>query len=157
MHDSIYQPTDLTTAKRREFIDAAKTGRAHLRDSDGTGIVALPARELELLDQLAAWSSELRRLDELLESGAALTVQRLDRLAWLRVFDAEDIRAFADEMQETLIIAMSDRDPDLIKEVERAWRTTASEIEDPLRREALTSGFDVRNFRDAAEVESNES
>lgn len=157
MHDSIYQPTDLAGTKRREFIEAAKTGRAQLRDSDGTSIVALPARELKLLDELARWSSEIRRLYELLGSGAPLTVSRLDQLAWLRVFEPEDIRAFADEMQEALIVAMADRDPDLIEEVERAWRITASEVEDPLRRAALTSRFDIQDYRDAAEVEGNEN
>ncbi|MGH8009314.1 MAG: hypothetical protein ACREQ3_20180 [Candidatus Binatia bacterium] len=145
----IFQPTDLAGSKRREFLDAAKAGRARLRDSDGTSIVALPESELELLDQLAHWSAEHRRLTSLLDAGGPLTVAALGSLAWIRALDRDDQIAFADELQEVLILAMSMHDASSIPEVVHAWRVTASELEDPARRDVLLGRFDQQNYTDA--------
>ena len=157
MRDKIFQASDLTGAKRREFLEVAKVGRAHLRYTDGTGIVALPERELELLEQIAYWSAELRRISSLIDSGEPITVVRLDRLAWLRVFERDDMRLFVEELEDALIAATADHNVGIIEEVEQAWRVTAAQLEDPLRREVLTSRFDSRNFRDAVEGESDGS
>lgn len=154
MPDVIFQASDLRGAKRREFLDAAKSGRAQLRDTDGRSIVALPAGDLEVLEQLAHWSAEHRRLVGLLESDETLSVRALGALAWLRAFDRDDIRAFVDELQEVLIIAMADNDASPIREVIHAWRVTAAELEDPARREVLTGRFDPRNFDDAVDPET---
>ncbi|GIJ00337.1 hypothetical protein CLV28_0065 [Sediminihabitans luteus] len=149
MPDVIFQASDLTNTKRRQFLDAAKTGRAHLRDADGTSIVALPASDLEVLEQLAHWSAEHRRLVQLVDAGGQLGVATLGSLAWLRAFDRDDMRAFAEELQETLIIAMADNDAAPIREVVRAWRVTASQLEDPVRRAVLTGRFDPLSYVDA--------
>jgi hypothetical protein len=145
----IFQPTDLVGSKRRAFLDAAKAGRARLRDSDGTSIVALPEAELDALDLVATWSAEHHRLVTLLAKNRLLTVLDLDSLAWLHVLDRDDQQAFADELQEALVLAMSMHDGAPVRDAVHAWRVTASELADPVRREVLLGRFDERNFLDA--------
>ena len=152
----IYQPTDLVGSKRRAFLDAAKSGRARLRDSDGTSIVALPEAELDALDLIATWSFEHRRLIALLAQNRVLTVIDLGSLAWLHVFDRDDQQAFADELQEALVLAMSAHDGAPIRDAVHAWRVTAGELSDPVRREVLLGRFDKRNFVDADHDLDNE-
>ena len=95
------------TPKRREFLEAAKHGRARLRDSDGISIVALPETELEALDAIAQWSANHQRLTALLAANRRLTATDLGPLAWLRAFDREDQLEFCDELQDSLIHAIS--------------------------------------------------
>ena len=146
----IYQPTDLAGSKRREFLDAAKAGRARLRDSDGTSIVALAESELDALDLVATWSWERERLVTLL-AGAdrPLTAVELGNLAWLHVLERGDQLAFAAELHEALVLAMSRRDGVPVRETVHAWQVTTAELEDPERRAVLLGGSDQRDFVDA--------
>jgi len=146
----IFQPTDLVGSKRRAFLDAAKTGRARLRDSDGTSIVALAESELDMLDLVATWSWERDRLVCLLSThDASLTTLELGSLAWLHRLDREDQLAFAAELQESLVLAMSRRDGAPVRETVHAWQVTAAELDDPMRRDVLLGGLDERDFVDA--------
>lgn len=146
----IFQPTDLVGPKRRAFLDAAKTGRARLRDSDGTSIVALAESELEALDLVATWSGERTRLISLLEQlDRPATTMELGSLAWLHGLDREDQVAFVTELQESLVLAMARRDAAPIRETVHAWQVTAAELDDPARRDVLLGRFDERNYVDA--------
>ncbi|WP_141372265.1 hypothetical protein [Cellulomonas cellasea] len=147
----IFQASDLAGTKRREFLDAAREGRAHIRDTDGTDLVTLRAHELGVLDDLAYWSNQQRRLALLLGRAEIPSVVDLGDLAWLRVFDAEDMRAFVDELQNCLIAAFADNDSALIHEAVKAWRVTAQQAEDPLRRAVLTGRHDPSDFREGGE------
>ncbi|MBN9375634.1 MAG: hypothetical protein J0I40_09635 [Cellulomonas sp.] len=146
--DMIYQASDLAT-RRREFINAARDGRAHLRDTDGTELVALRAGELEVLDGLAFWSGQHRRLERLLRDVEAPNVEQLGDLAWLRVFDRDDLVAFVEELYECLIAATADRNLAVLLEAVDAWRATAQQLEDPLRRSVLLARHDPSDFVDA--------
>jgi len=146
----IYQPTDLVGGKRRAFLDAAKTGRARLRDSDGTSIVALSEAELNALDLVATWSDERDRLAALLAThDRALTTLELGSLAWLHSLDRDDQLAFVAELREALVLALSRRDGAPIRETVRAWRVTAAELDDPVRRQVLLGRFDARDYVEA--------
>lgn len=146
----IFQPTDLVGSKRRAFLDAAKNGRARLRDSDGTSIVALSEAELEALDLIAVWSGERDRLFRmLLASEHPLTTLELGSLAWLHSLDREDQFVFATELREALTLALSRRDGAPIRDTVHAWQVTATEMEDPSRRTILLHGFDEKEFVDA--------
>jgi hypothetical protein len=135
--DVIFQATDLAQ-RRTEFLDAARQGMARLRDRDGTSLVMLPERRLQLLEELRKWSSAHMRLERLLaRADFKPTIENLGDLAWLRVFDHEDLREFADELNDALIAADSDEDPSVLDECLRAWKTTARQLEDPLRRSVL--------------------
>lgn len=148
--DVIYQATDLSGSKRREFLDAARAGRAHLRDTDGTDIVALRARDLDVLEQIAYWSAQHGRIARVVRDGHEPTVEQLGDLAWLRVFDHADMVAFLDELYDCLIAASADRDLAVLQQAVDAWRVTARQLDDPLRRSALLDRFASSNFLDAS-------
>ena len=145
----IYQPTDLAGAKRRAFLDAAKQGRARLRDSDGTSIVALAESELDALDLIATWSGERDRLVGLLAEKRPLTVLDWGSLAWLGNLSRDDQSEFAAELQDSLILAMSRRDGAPIRDTVHAWQVTAAELADPERRRVLLGNASDRDLVDA--------
>ncbi|MEU7000280.1 hypothetical protein [Nonomuraea sp. NPDC046570] len=136
MADMIFQASDLAT-KRTEVLDAARDGLARLRDKDGTSLVMLPERRLRLLEEIARWSRAHMRLEHLLRREVAPDVGELGDLAWLRAFDVDDLREFVDELHDALLAASSDEDPTALDEVIKAWRITARQLEDPLRRSIL--------------------
>nr|WBO79309.1 hypothetical protein SBE_003003 [Streptomyces sp. SBE_14.2] len=136
--DVIFQSSDLATQRRTEFLSAARNGLARLRDKNGTSLVMLPERHLQLLEELRTWSSVHLRLERLLtRPDFRPTVYDLGDLAWLRVFDCEDLREFAEELGEAIVAADSDNDTAVLHECLDAWKTTARQLEDPLRRNVL--------------------
>jgi hypothetical protein len=149
----IFQPTDLAGGRRTEFLAAARGGLARLRDKDGTSLVMLPERQLELLEALRNWTFLCLRLDEIVAAGKRPTVKELGSLAWLRVFELSDLREFTAEFHEALIAANSDDNVAPVVETLDAWRRTARQLEDPLRRSIL---LEDRNITDFVEVERPE-
>jgi hypothetical protein len=145
MSNVIYQASDLAT-QRVDFLNAARSGRARLRDKDGTSLVMLPEQQLEVLEQYASWSQVHLRLSGLINSGRRLSVSELGDLAWLRVFDREDLQEFADELHSSLIAGLSDKDLRPVEETIAAWKTTARQLEDPLRRSVLLATHDEAEF-----------
>jgi len=135
--DVIFQSTDLAQ-RRTEFLEAARSGMARLRDKDGTSLVMVPESHLQLLLELRKWSSVSTRLERYLSRpDFKPTVQSLGDLAWLRVFDCEDLREFADELNDAIIAADSDNDLAVLEQCLHAWKATARQLEDPLRRSVL--------------------
>jgi hypothetical protein len=139
--ETIFLPSDLAGTKRLAFLQAAREGVARIRDKDGTSLVALPESQVRGLRLVAEWSGHLLRLQDLLARDGQPTVSELGDLAWLRVFDRDDLREFADELHQVLIASISDESAEALTEAIRAWRVTAKEIEDPLRRSVLTGEF----------------
>lgn len=138
MSDIVYQASDLTGTKRVDFINEARHGRARLRATDGTSLVMLPESKLDLLEALARWGEAHVRLSTLLRrSTGTLTTAALGELAWLRSFDREDIEEFLDELRDALIAAKADEDTEVLDECLHAWRVTARQLADPLRRSVL--------------------
>lgn len=137
MSDTIYQTSDLAGSKRTEFLDAARGGLARLRDKDGTSLVMLPESRLRLLETLTAWWQAYTRLDSLLRRSALPTANELGELAWLRPFDRGDLEEFLSELHDALVAAGADEDSAALDDLLRAWRITARQLEDPLRRSVL--------------------
>ncbi|XVV37431.1 hypothetical protein ACQPXT_28675 [Streptomyces sp. CA-100214] len=153
--DVIFQSSDLTTQRRTEFLDAARSGLARLRDKDGTSLVMLPEKHLQLLEELRKWSSAHLRLERLLaRPDFKPTVHDLGDLAWLRVFDCEDLREFADELNDAIVAADSDSDTAVLDECLNAWKTTARQLEDPLRRSILLKKGSVPDLVEVARPEA---
>lgn len=150
MNNVIFQSSDLAT-QRVEFLNAARAGRALLRDKDGTSLVMLPEQRLEVLEQYALWSQVHQRLSSLLSARKRLSVAELGDLAWLRVFDIEDIAEFSAELHNALIVGLADSDISPVAETVNAWRTTARQLEDPLRRSVLLGGHDAADLEEVAE------
>ncbi|TFC93554.1 hypothetical protein [Cryobacterium sp. TMT3-29-2] len=122
-----------------------------MRDGDGSGLVMLPESDLAVLEGFASWSQRLQRLSVLVDAERVVSVAELGDLAWLRVFDKDDQRAFADELHESLIAGLADQDLSSVDEVVAAWRVTARQLEDPLRRSVLLGRHDLADYDDAEE------
>jgi hypothetical protein len=75
-----------------------------------------------------------------------LTVAELGDLAWLRVFDNEDLQTFSDDLHAALISGLADRDASVVNEVVKDWRVTARQMEDPLRKSVLLARFETGDF-----------
>ncbi|MEV5413777.1 hypothetical protein AB0K60_33735 [Thermopolyspora sp. NPDC052614] len=148
MSDIIFQASDLAN-KRTEILERARQGLAQIRDKDSTSLVMLPERRLRMLEEIAKWSLAHMRLDDLLRRDAAPSISDLGDLAWLRVFEADDLREFVDELHAVLIAAHSDQDPSALDEFIRSWRITARQLEDPLRRSVLLGRHDPNDFVEA--------
>ncbi|MFG6197227.1 hypothetical protein [Nonomuraea sp. JJY05] len=138
MGETIYQATDLTGTKRVEFLNEARRDRARLRATDGTSLVMLPERTLDLLEALAKWGEAYAKLSTLLRRTAGVpSTSELGELAWLRSLDREDVEEFLSELQDAIIAANADEDTAVLDECLRAWRATARQLADPLRRSVL--------------------
>lgn len=155
MSDVIFQPTDLAS-KRLEFLDAARHGRARLRDKDGTSLVMLPESRLRLLETLAKWWQGYMKLESLLRRSELPKAGELGELAWLRSFDREDLQEFVSELNDALVAANADEDTAILDECVEAWRTTARQLEDPLRRSVLLGPHLPGDYVEASEPDGTE-
>ena len=149
MSETIFQVSDLTTNKRTDFVSAARSGRALLRDKDGLGLVMLPEAQLALLEELAEWSQALLRLESIIRRGTPPSVVDLGNLAWLRPFDLDDLLEFAAELNEVLLAAYADHDSSVLTRCLTEWRITARQLEDPLRRSVLLNRHRPEEFAEA--------
>lgn len=149
MEHETYQSSDLAGAKRTQFIQEARAGRARLRDKDGIALIMLPERDLNVLDEFARWSQVQQRIAVLATQAKPASVAELGDLAWLRVFDNDDLTAFADDLHTALIAGLADQDTDVINDMVADWRITARQMEDPLRRAVLLDTFHEGDFEGA--------
>jgi hypothetical protein len=139
MADEIFQTSDLAN-RRTQVVQAARQDVARIRDKDGTSLVMLQEGRLDALKEVADWSAAHLRLEALLRRGTKPTVAELGDLAWLRVFDDDDLAEFMTELQDVLIAAHADGSTEALSACIHAWRVTARQLEDPLRREVLLRG-----------------
>lgn len=102
--------------------------------------MVLPEGEVTVLQALARWGAAHLRLEALLRRDGKPGIAELGELAWLRVFDKEDLNEFVAELEESLIAAHADKSVESLKSCIEAWRATARQLEDPLRREILLRG-----------------
>lgn len=144
--DTIFLPSDLAGKKRTEFLQQAREGSARIRDKDGISLVALPESQVVALRLVAEWSGHLLRLQELLARDGQPSLSDLGDMAWLRVFDRDDLKEFADELHQVLIASISDESPEALVEAVRAWKVTAKELDDPLRRSVLLGERSTADF-----------
>lgn len=142
----IYTASDLDR-KRREVTDAARRGVARIRDTDGMGLVLLPARHYEVLDAVSRWHDRLDVAEKALAKPSGDRVPRdFGDLTWLRHFDDEDLATFITELRAAVSVAYHDDDLTELDQLVRDWRTTADELADPVRRHVLLGGFAADDF-----------
>lgn len=145
----IYTASDLDR-KRREVTDTARRGVARIRDTDGMGLVLLPAKHYEVLDAVSRWHD---RLDVAERARAKPASDRVPLdfgdLTWLRHLDNDDLATFVAEVRAAVSVAYHDDDLTELDQLLRDWRATADELADPARREALLGEFHVDDFVDA--------
>jgi hypothetical protein len=150
MSDVIFQSSDLAN-KRTEVLEAARNGQARVRDKDGTSLVMLPESRLRLLETLTKWWQAYMKLEALLHKSQLPRAGELGELAWLRVFDRDDYQEFVSELHDALVAANADGDTAVLDESIKAWRVTARQLEDPLRRSVLHGPFVPEHYAEANE------
>jgi hypothetical protein len=150
MSDVIFQSSDLAN-KRTEVLEAARNGQARVRDKDGTSLVMLPESRLRLLEALTNWWQAYMKLEALLRRSELPRAGELGELAWLRAFDRADFQEFVSELHDALIAANADQDTAVLDECIKAWRVTARQLEDPLRRSVLHGPFVPGHYVEADE------
>ncbi len=132
-----YQATDLAR-RHREVIDAARTGRALVRDKDGTALILTLAADVERNEEIADLALELVRLRQAVEQPAEhRSPMSYGDQAWLSVLPDADQRRFLDELTEALLIAASGTSLRPVELLIDDWRATAEAWADPDTREAL--------------------
>ncbi len=142
-----YQASDLAGAKRREFIDAAKSGGARLRDTDGASLVMVPLGTFEVLKELRSWAGRYLQVEGALERPRPeRKAVDFGELAWLSAFDDEDQASFRRELHEALVQAVAAESLEPVNTCVRDWRTTARALSDDTRRKILTGRPDLTEF-----------
>ncbi|HWE88727.1 MAG TPA: hypothetical protein VG317_04610 [Pseudonocardiaceae bacterium] len=154
MPDMIFQVSDLAQ-NRLQVLKAARAGGARVRDKDGLSLIMLPEGKLELLEELVTWNAAHLRLEELLARGVAPSVSDLGDLAWLRVFDSDELKEFLDELHRALTASHADGTLDALRDCITAWRTTARQLDDPLRRSILRSPLGANDFVEVERPDGN--
>lgn len=149
----IYTVSDLSR-KRREVADVARRGLARIRDTDGTGLVLLPAQRYEVLAAVSLWADRLGVVQRAqIKSHTERTPADFGDLTWLRHFDDEDLAEFVSELRQTLSLAYHDNDLTALVDAVADWMATAEELSDPARREILLGAVNVADFVEVARPE----
>jgi hypothetical protein len=144
--DIIYTASDLDR-RRREVTDTARRGVARIRDTDGLGLVLLPARHYDVLEAVGRWHDRL----EIVERARAKppgdrVASDFGDLTWLRHLDEDDLATFVAEVRAAVSLAYHDDDLGELEQLLRDWRITADELADATRREVLLGGFDPGDY-----------
>lgn len=147
--EQVFQASDLGN-KRVEVLEAARNGLARVRDKDGTSLVMMPERELLLLQKVKRGWRIYMTLERLLQRSELPRASELGEHAWLRHFDRDDLQELSDELHEVIVAADADGDAAILDECLRAWRETARQLEDPLRRSILLGPFNPKDYVEAS-------
>jgi hypothetical protein len=138
---AVFQASDLAGAKRRDFLGAARTGGALLRDTDGFALTMVPLSHLEAITEVARTAVAALLAVAALGRGHVRPAE-LGQFAWLAVFDEDDQAEFFNDLRDALALAESTRDAAPVETCLREWRTTARALSDPVAREILTGPGD---------------
>lgn len=135
--NAVFQASDLAGSRRREFITAAREGRALLRDTDGFALAMLPLAELDAVAELSHTAAAFIRAESALQQGKTRPVD-LGDFAWLSVFEDDDRAELFGELRDAISMAESTHDLEPLRTCLREWQTTAKALADPERRKILT-------------------
>lgn len=133
---TIFQASDLSK-KRKEVLEAARKDHALIRDTQGEGLVMLPAQRVKGLEKFNIWSVNLTRLRRLQHGRARSSVVDWGDLAWLLPLDDDDLSEFCEELSDTLLICSAEEDYAQLDSMIHDWKVTAGQLADPLRRHTL--------------------
>jgi len=146
-----YQASDLAGTGRREFLDRAKAGEAHLRDTDGTPLVMVPAVDLDGLRGITAWLISYLSLETALRRPRdQRQPSDLGQVAWAATLDEDDLGEMRDDLGAALVVAASQRDPRPVETLMRDWRYSATSLADPVSGPILRGEYGDDDFVEVA-------
>ncbi|MEU4315085.1 hypothetical protein [Nocardia sp. NPDC024068] len=143
---TMFQVSDLAGARRREFLDEAKSSSASLRDTDGSVLVMLAAQRIAALNEAAAVVMQLFTAEAVLARTDTPTPVELGGLGWLAEFDRDDRAEALAEIRNALVLTVSSEDPAPLREALHAWVTTAAVMRNPVRRAIHANAAEESDF-----------
>ncbi len=145
----IFQLSDLSR-RPKSVLERAAGGEALIRGKDGASLVMTSESRVRNLEKYRDWSIRLMQLRSFLDSENTPGIPQWGELAWLRVFDEDDLRTFISEAESQLLMSDALGDYSEFDELVDEWKVTAGQLEDPLRRHILLSrGIDDDAFIEA--------
>jgi hypothetical protein len=138
---TIFTASDLDR-KRRAVLDAAKSGVARVRDTDGSHLVMERAQAFEARSAVAVWSLRLHRLDQAAELPREERRPRhFGDVTWARHLPEEDFQQLRADLWDAVQAAHSELNADIIASAARDWMMRAQARERGARlREIATYG-----------------
>ena len=135
MSIDVFLASELST-RRRDFIDAGRSGEAVMRDTDGMLLILTPFLDFQISQEIIKTTFGLMRTEAAFERG---DVRPSDiPFSWLTEFDDEDRSEFFSEIRDALSTAESTHDFSGVKECLAAWMITSHALSDATRRTILT-------------------
>jgi hypothetical protein len=143
VRDRIYQTSDLSGAARREFIEQARNGQAHLRTPEGDALVMLRQANLEHLSAMRDHAISYLMFNN------AMSRPRDERRAadfgdwaFMHTFDDDDLAEFQVEINSSLMLAASGQDVAVVEATLDAWRRSARTLQDSVALSILSGEVD---------------
>jgi hypothetical protein len=147
---TIFQTSDLNR-KGKDVMDAARAGRARIRDKDGSSFVLVPESYVRDFEHLSGTAVNFAMLTRALAGDRPLDLGDYGDWAWLEHLDPEDLAEFIVDVREAFIRAVRTQDSSNLRRVLHEWRSTAVALADSDRREVLLGATSDDEFVEVAE------
>lgn len=134
-----FQATDVAR-RSREVLDSGQAGGTLIRDKDGVVLLLAPAEDIARQEELAVVAADFLRLHRVIATDER-DVGSYGGFGWVSVFDLEDQRRFAAELEAPLLMALSGGPVEQLRNLIDDWRATAevwaeeelrAELQEPL-------------------------
>ena len=139
MSIDVFLASELST-RRRDFIEAGRSGEAVMRDTDGTLLILTPFLNFQTTQNILKTTFGVMRTEAAFERGDVKPSEI--SFSWLTEFEYDDRAEFFSEIRDALSIAESTHDFSGVKECLDAWIITSQALSDTTRRAILTGDGD---------------
>lgn len=150
----MFQVSDLAGSRRREFLDAAKSASASLRDTDGSVLTMVASEKIAALQEAGSAASMVFSAEAALARTKTPSAVELGGLAWLTEFDDEDRAEALTDIRNAVVVTVASYDATTLRKTLHEWITTANVLRDPLRRSVLTERSGAADFVEVAAVQT---
>ena len=153
---TIFQSSDLNR-RGRSILDAARTGLARIRDTDGRSLVVTTE---EAYEELRSRTETLRELTAAMTSfitieravdheGRDPSMAELGHWTWVRHLPREDAGEFVRDVGDALYTSCQAGSAVALMTVLDEWKATAEALSDPLSRETLLAESSPEDYVEA--------
>lgn len=146
---TVFEASDLNE-NGRAVLQAARAGEAQVRAEDGVSFRVMTESRARALECRARAAVSLATLQQTLATPSSPPfTTNYGEWPWLENFDDEDLQEFIHEILELLTAPTDEASEMRLEEMLQAWRLTAEELADPVRREILLGTHSGDDFVEA--------